>query len=60
MRYLCGSSSVCLQFGRTRDEVTGYVDFDYARDLEKGDPLQDMCSPLEAVLLVGKQLFSLQ
>ena len=35
MRYLCGSSSVCLQFGRTRDGVVGYVYFDYARDLNK-------------------------
>ena len=35
MRYLHGSSSVCLQFGRTRDGVAGYVDSDYARDLDK-------------------------
>ena len=35
MRYLCGSSSVCLQFGRSRDGVAGYVDFDYAGDLDK-------------------------
>ena len=35
MRYLRGSSSVCLQFGRTRDGVTGCVDSDYARDLNK-------------------------
>ena len=35
MRYLHGSSSVCLQFGRTRDEVAGYVDYDYDGDLDK-------------------------
>ena len=27
--------------------------------LIRGDPLQNMCSPLEVVLLVGKLLFSL-
>ena len=35
MRYLRGSSSVCLQFGRTRDGIAGYVDSDYAGDLDK-------------------------
>ena len=35
MRYFSGSSSVCLQFGRTRDGVAGYVDSDYARDPDK-------------------------
>ena len=35
MRYLCGSSSVCLQFGRTRDAILGYVYYDYAGDLDK-------------------------
>ena len=35
MRYLRGSSSVCLQFCRTRDGVARYVDFDYAGDLDK-------------------------
>ena len=35
MRYLHGSNSVCLQFGKTRDGVAGYVDFDYVRDLNK-------------------------
>ena len=32
---MCGSNSVFLQFGRTRDGVAGYVDSDYARDLDK-------------------------
>ena len=35
MRYLRGSSSVCLHFGRTGDGVTGYVDSDYVVDLDK-------------------------
>ena len=35
MRYLHGSNRVCLKFGRTRDGVTGYVDSDHARDLDK-------------------------
>ena len=35
MQYLRGSSSVCLQFGRTRDGVAGYVDSNYVGDLDK-------------------------
>ena len=35
MRYLRGSNTVCLQFARNRDGVAGYVDSDYARDLDK-------------------------
>ena len=35
MLYLHGSNSVCLLFGKTRDGVTGYVDSDYAVDLDK-------------------------
>ena len=35
MRYLCGSSSVCLKFGRNRDGVARYVNSDYAGDLDK-------------------------
>ena len=34
-RYLHGSTDACLQFGRTRSGVIGYVDFDFARDLDK-------------------------
>ena len=34
-RYLCGPCNVCLHFGRTRDGVIGYVDFDFAGDLDK-------------------------
>ena len=29
MRYLHGSNGVCLKFGRTRDGVAGYIDYDY-------------------------------
>ena len=34
-RYLCCFSSVCLHFRRTRNGVIGYVDFDFAGDLDK-------------------------
>ena len=34
-RYLRGSTDVCLHFGRTRDEVVGYVDSDFASDFDK-------------------------
>ena len=34
-RYLCGSSYVCLHFGRASDGVIGYVDTDFAGDLDK-------------------------
>ena len=34
-RYLRGTSSSCLQFGKSRDGLIGYVDSDYARDLDK-------------------------
>ncbi|KAG8496281.1 hypothetical protein CXB51_009219 [Gossypium anomalum] len=35
LRYLQDTTDVCLQFGRTRDEVIGYVDADFARDLDR-------------------------
>nr|ABA91380.1 retrotransposon protein, putative, Ty1-copia subclass [Oryza sativa Japonica Group] len=34
-RYLCGTSSACLQFGRSRDGLVGYVDSDFAGDLDR-------------------------
>ena len=34
-RYLRGTSSVCLQFGKSRDGLVGYVDSDHAGDLDK-------------------------
>ncbi|KAJ1269110.1 hypothetical protein BS78_07G185200 [Paspalum vaginatum] len=34
-RYLCGTSSACLQFGKSRDGFVGYVDSDHAEDLDK-------------------------
>ena len=34
-RYLCGSTDVSLHFGWTRDGVVGYVDYDFAGDLDK-------------------------
>ncbi|KAG8472490.1 hypothetical protein CXB51_034176 [Gossypium anomalum] len=35
LRYLRGTTDVCLQFGRTRDGVIGYVDADFTRDLDR-------------------------
>ncbi|KAG8473481.1 hypothetical protein CXB51_035654 [Gossypium anomalum] len=35
LRYLRGTTDVCLQFGRTKDGVIGYVDADFARDLDR-------------------------
>ena len=34
-RYLRGTSSACLQFGRSRDGLVGYVDSDFAGDLDR-------------------------
>ncbi|KAG8491014.1 hypothetical protein CXB51_014181 [Gossypium anomalum] len=35
LRYLRGTTDVCLQFGRTKDGVIGFVDADFARDLDR-------------------------
>ncbi|KAK5773528.1 hypothetical protein PVK06_049834 [Gossypium arboreum] len=35
LRYLRGTTNVCLQFGRTKDGVIGYVDADFAGDLDR-------------------------
>ncbi|KAI3790253.1 hypothetical protein L2E82_03169 [Cichorium intybus] len=35
LRYLCGTSNACLQFGSSGEGLVGYVDSDYARDLDK-------------------------
>ncbi|KAG8474731.1 hypothetical protein CXB51_031459 [Gossypium anomalum] len=35
LRYLRGTTDVYLQFGRTRDGVIGYVDADFAGDLDR-------------------------
>ncbi|KAG8489147.1 hypothetical protein CXB51_017180 [Gossypium anomalum] len=35
LRYLRGTTDVCLQFGRTKDRVIGYVDADFAGDLDR-------------------------
>jgi hypothetical protein len=34
-RYLRGTCNVCLQFGKSRDGLVGYVDSDYDGDLDK-------------------------
>ncbi|KAG8496044.1 hypothetical protein CXB51_009475 [Gossypium anomalum] len=35
LRYLRGTTDVCLQFGRTKDGIIGYVDADFAGDLDR-------------------------
>ncbi|KAG8500752.1 hypothetical protein CXB51_002776 [Gossypium anomalum] len=35
LKYLRGTTDVCLQFGRTEDGVIGYVDADFAGDLDR-------------------------
>jgi hypothetical protein len=32
---LCGTPNACLQFGKIKEELVGYVDLDYGADLEK-------------------------
>lgn len=34
-RYLRGTSSACLQFGRSRDGLVGYLDSNFAGDLDR-------------------------
>lgn len=34
-RFLCGSTDVYLHFGRIRHGIIGFVDSDFARDLDK-------------------------
>ena len=35
LRYLQGTSDACLEFGKNRDTLVGFVDSDYAVDLDK-------------------------
>ena len=35
LKYLQGTSYACLEFGKNRDTLVGYVDFDYAADFDK-------------------------
>ncbi|KAG8486221.1 hypothetical protein CXB51_019619 [Gossypium anomalum] len=39
LRYLRGTTDVCLQFGRTKYGVIGYVDADFAGDLDRRSSL---------------------
>ena len=58
MRYLRGSSSVCLQFGRNRDGVAGYVDCNYAGDLDKRRSLTGYVFTIGGCAISQKLLFS--
>lgn len=35
LRYLCGTSNTCLEFGKNNKTLVGFVDSDYAGDLDK-------------------------
>ena len=35
MQYLCGITDTCLQFRKTRDRAIGFVNSNFARDLDK-------------------------
>ncbi|XP_066365537.1 uncharacterized protein [Miscanthus floridulus] len=35
LMYLCGTTNACLKFGRTDKGLTGYMDSDFAADLDK-------------------------
>ena len=35
LRYLRGTSNACLQFGKSGDGISGYVDSDYIGDLDR-------------------------
>ena len=34
-KYLCGTSNACLQFGKVKEGLIGYVDSNYGADLDK-------------------------
>ena len=54
MQYLHGSSSVCLQFGRTREGVVGYVGSDYAGYLDKRRSLRGYVFTIEGCAISWK------
>ena len=35
LRYLQGTSDACLEFGKNRDTLVGFVDSNYVTDLDK-------------------------
>ncbi|KAG8478601.1 hypothetical protein CXB51_028410 [Gossypium anomalum] len=52
LRYLRGTTNVCLQFGRTKDGVIGYVDTDFAGDLDRRRSLTVALSTTKAEYMV--------
>ena len=57
MQYLRGSGNVCLQFGRTGDGVAGYVDSNYAGDLDKRGSLTGYVFTIEGCSISWKATF---
>eukprot|EP00253_Pinus_taeda_P013465 PITA_13465 len=60
LRYLRGKSDHCIVFNGSEGLFYGYVDVDYAGDLEKEDLLQVMSLLLQVEQLVGCQSFKKQ
>ncbi|KAG8496528.1 hypothetical protein CXB51_007650 [Gossypium anomalum] len=54
LRYLRGITDVYLQFGRTRDGVIGYVDADFARDLDRRRSLTGYVFTIEGCAISWK------
>ena len=53
LRYLRGTSSTCIEYGRNGDDLIGYVDSDYGGDLDGRKSTSTMCFALVVRLLVG-------
>ena len=60
LRYLRGSSGVCLHFERYRDGVIGHVNSDYAGDLDKRRSLTSYVFSIGGCAIVGRQYCKLQ
>jgi hypothetical protein len=58
-RYLWGTSNAYLQFGRTREGLVGYVDLDFAADLDTRRSLTGHVFTIGDVLSVGELVYSL-
>ncbi|KAG8503937.1 hypothetical protein CXB51_002266 [Gossypium anomalum] len=60
LRYLRGTTDVCLQFGRTEDGVIGYVDADFAGDLDRRRSLTGYVFTIGGCAISWKPLCKLQ
>jgi hypothetical protein len=58
-RYLWGTSNAYLQFGSPREGLVGYVDLDFAADLDTRRSLTGHVFTIGDVLSVGELVYSL-